>query len=249
LKAIASMLRRPEIALFTVGLVLFAGGLSTVIRAQLRPPASSRALAEAAPSPEPKPIRVGPDLGDDIAPYLERKRTLLSQRASREGREPTFGIVVFDSYRKASEVEGLMKSRGLQVHSIQTRVPLATFRPKETALNGRSLVEAAREERRVVNGDLEALEEIVAAATDDNFRAVYEQNLRLHQEALGHLGDDPATVFAAVVKGTNSSLRGASSAAQVRYVDLPDDPTATPDDTVFAALIPEDTKTATFALQ
>jgi hypothetical protein len=247
-KSIAALLRRPDIAIFTVGLVLFAGGLTTIIRAQLRPPASSRALEEAVPSAEAKPERVGPDVGADVAPYLQRKRTLLSERASREGREPTFGIVVFNSYRKASEVEALMKSRNLQVHSIQTRVPLATFKPKDIALNGRSLGDAAREERSAVNDDLETLESIVADAVDDNFRMVYEENLRLHQEALGHLNDDPAIVFAAVVKGTNSTLRGVSSAAQVRYVDIPDDPTATPDDTVFAALIPEDTKTATFAV-
>jgi hypothetical protein len=248
-KSIVTLLRRPDIALFTVGLVLFAGGLTTVIRAQLRPPAGSRAIAEAASSPEPKPDRVGPNPGDEVAPYLERKRTLLSQRASREGREPTFGIVVFSSYRKASEVEALMNSRRLQVHSIQTRVPLATFKPKDIALNGRSLVDAARGERAAVNDDLETLERIVATAVDDNFRVVYEENLRLHREALGHLNEDPAIVFAVVVRGTNSTLRAASSAAQVRYVDIPDDPTATPDDTVFAALIPEDTKTATFAVQ
>jgi hypothetical protein len=245
---VALLRRRPELAVFTVGLVLFAGGLASLIGAQLRPPAGSRLLAEQS-SPEPKAGRVGPNPGEEVAPYIEKKKALTSQRASREPNEPTYGIVVFNSYRKASEVESLIKSRSLEAVAIQTRIPVASFKPKEISVKGRSLVAAALEDKEAVAQDLNVLEGIAVDVKDSDFRSVYEQDLRLHREALNHLGDDPVTVFAAVVRGTNAAMGRVASSAQVRYVDLPDDPTATPEDSTFAALIPEDTKTATFALQ
>jgi hypothetical protein len=52
-----------------------------------------------------------------------------------------------------------------------------------------------------------------------------------------------------VVRSTHANLSTAARAAEVRFVDLPDDPTATLEDTTFAAVIPEDTETATFAVQ
>lgn len=244
----ALLRRRPDLAVFTVGLVLFAGGLASLIGAQLRPPAG-RLLTEQSSSPEPKAGRVGPNPGEEVGPYIAKRKALTAERASKEPNEPTYGIVVFNSYRKASEVEALMKSRSLEAVAIQTRVPVASFKPTEIAVNGRSLVAAALDEKKAIADDLSVLEGISVDVKDSDFRSVYEQDLRLHREALTHLGDDPVTVFAAVVKGTNASLGRTASSAQVRYVDLPDDPTATPEDSTFAALIPEDTKTATFALQ
>ena len=240
---------RPEMATFIVGLALFAGGLASVIGAQLKPPVEPRALAEPTPSPEAKPNRLGPELGEQVAPYVSRKKTLLSQRGANESREPTWAMIVFSAYRKASEVDALVRERGFQLHSIHVRVPVGSFKPREIVTDGRTVMQAAQDERERVQNDLEVLEAIVGDATDENFRTVYQQDLRVHREALGHLGDDPAAVYAVVVKGSNGSMRAAASAAQVRYVDLPDDPTAEPADTVFAPLIPEDTSTATFALQ
>jgi len=245
---VALLRRRPELAVFVVGVVLFAGGLASLIGAQLRPPTGGKLLAEQS-TPEPKPGRVGPNIGEEVGPYIEKKKALASQRASREPNEPTYGIVVFNSYRKASEVEALMKSRGIEAVAIQTRIPIASFKPREIAVEGRSLVTAALEDKDVVTDDLSVLERIAGEVKDSDFRQVYEQDLRLHREALTHLGDDPVTVFAAVVRGTNASVGRTASSAQVRYVDLPDDPTDTPEDSTFAALIPEDTKTATFAVQ
>ena len=246
---VALLRRRPELAVFAVGLVLFAGGLASLIGAQLRPPAGSRLLEEPSASPEPKAGRVGPNPGEAVGPYIERKKALASQRASREPNEPTYGMVVFNSYRRASEVEALMESRGIEAIAIQTRIPIASFKPREIAVEGRSLVTAALEDKSVVERDLSVLEGIAVDVEHSAFRSVYEQDLRLHREALNHLGDDPVTVFAAVVRGTNASVGRTASSAQVRYVDLPDDPTDTPEDSTFAALIPEATETATFALQ
>lgn len=250
LKSLIGLIRaRPNVAVFAVGAALFAGGLAMVIQAQLRPPVGSRAIIEPSPSPAAKPYRVGPQQGEPVAPYLARKRTLLNERATGQPREPVYGLMVFNSYRKASEVEALIGARQLEVHSVHVRVPLPTFKPREIVVEGRSFAEAIGEERSRVARDLEALERVVAEATDPNFRNVYQQELRLHREALGHLGDDPGIVFAIVVRGTNASLRSTASAANIRYVELPDDPVATPEDTVYAPLIPEDTSTATFALQ
>lgn len=248
--AIAFLRRRPDAAVFIVGAVLFAGGLMSVIGRQLAAPDEARLLSEQAEkSAPPTAGRVGPNLGEEVGPYLERRRQLASERSTREPREPTYAIVVFNSYRRASEVDALMNDRGLEVVSVQTRVPVPGFKPRDLPLAGRGLVAVAAAETTGVTADLAALEGIAKSVSDSNIRSIYEREIQMHRDALGHLGEDPATVFAVVVKGTNSAIGRTASAGQVRYVDLPEDPTATPADTTFAGLIPEDENSATFAVQ
>lgn len=245
---VALLRRRQDLAVFLVGAMLFAGGLVNVVGKQVGAPDGAGLSTERAPSPEPKPGRVGPNSGEPVEPYIARKKTQAAGRASKEPTEPSYGIVVFISYRKASEVEALMKDRGLEVVSIHTRVPVAGFKPKETLVGGKTLRATAAGETAEVLRDLKTLEGIAAGVKEPVFRSIYEREIQLHREAMTYLGDDPATVFAVVVKGTNATIGRTISSAQVRYIDLPDDPTATPGDSTFAPLIPEDRDSATFAV-
>lgn len=226
--------------MFIIGAILFAAGLVNLIGRQVGSADEARPAGQPAASPEPRPGRVGPNQGDSVNAYITRRKALAAERASRAPREPTYGIVVFNSYRKASEVEALMKDRALEVVSVLTRVPVAGFKTRDTLVGARSLAAAAAEETAVVTRDLKILEEIAAGVKDPDFRSIYQREIQLHRDALTYLGRDPATVYAVVVRGTNSTIGRTASAAQVRYVDLPDDPTATPGDSTFTALIPED---------
>ncbi|MGQ0679788.1 MAG: hypothetical protein ACT4OM_09075 [Actinomycetota bacterium] len=242
---VTTLRRRPDLLTFLVGSLIFAGGLAMVLGPQLADPGSSRLISEREASPVPKPHRIGPDLGEPVAPYIQRKKNLAAERSNLAGGELAYGIVVFDSYRKASEVGELMQARDLEVLAIQTRIPVASFQPRSLALNGLPIVEVAAEETLAVTRDMQTLQGVAAAATDAGFRAVYQRQVELQREALGHLGDDPTTVFAVVVKGTNAMIARTAGLAQVRYVDLPDNPTATPEDSTYAALIPEDEEAVT----
>jgi hypothetical protein len=103
--------------------------------------------------------------------------------------------------------------------------------------------------RGALQRELETLQNIAEQAKDPSYRAVYTKDAELYEEALGKLTTDPATIFAVVVRANHSTLATAARAGEVRFIDLPDEPTATLEDTTFAAVIPEDAETATFAVQ
>ena len=91
---------------------------------------------------------------------------------------------------------------------------------------------------------METLEDIASDVSNGDYRTVYQQNLQLHKDALAQMGDDPATVYGVVVTGTNQAMGRTATSAQVRYVDLPEDPADSPEGITFTALLPEDTKTS-----
>lgn len=247
---LAAMRRRPALTIFLFGLVLFAGGLVSVIGSQIRGAGANLPATDATPAPQASAAgRVGPALGDPVGPYIEKKKSTLSERARSDPRGPTLALVVFKEYRTAGQVDAFLKARSLEALTAQVRVPVRGFRPSEVPLESRSLADAAGGMRRTLNRELESLEEIADQTEDPAYRAVYTNDLKLYEEALGKLTTDPATIFAVVVRATHANLATAARAAEVRFVDLPDDPTATLEDTTFAAVIPEDNETATFAVQ
>ena len=246
---LAAMRRRPALTIFLFGLVLFAGGLVSVIGSQIRDAGAGLPKGDSPPAPQASAAgRVGPALGEPVAPYIEKKKSTLTERAKSDPRGPTLGLVVFKDYRTAGQVDAFLKARSLDALTAQVRVPVRGFRPSAVPLESKSLAEAADGMRATLNEELEALQEIAKQTEDPAFRSVYANDVKLYEEALGKLTTDPATIFAVVVRANHSALATAARAGEVRFVDLPDDPTATLEDTTFAAVIPEDTETATFAV-
>lgn len=247
---LAAMRRRPALTIFLFGLVLFAGGLVSVIGSQIRDAGANLPGDGATPATQASPAgRVGPALGEPVGPYIEKKRSTVSERARSDPQGPTLGLVVFKEYRTAGQVDAFLKARGLEALTAQVRVPVRGFRPQAVPLESRSLADAAEGMRATLNREVEALREIAEQTEDPAFRSVYANDVKLYEEALGKLTADPATIFAVVVRSTHSALASAARAGEVRFVDLPDEPTATLEDTSFAAVIPEDTEAATFAVQ
>jgi hypothetical protein len=241
--------RRPALTIFLFGLVLFLGGLFSVIGNSI-----SGAAGNLPDQPDPSPSaegggRVGPAFGEPVAPYLQKARATLTERARSAPRDPTLALVVFKEYRTAESVEAFLAARKLTPLAAQVRVPVRSFKPEEVGLESRSLAEAADAMRDTVAEELEVLEEIADGVDDPAYKAVYTNDIALHREALARLTTSPATIFAVVVRSTHADLANIARAPEVRFVDLPDEPTATLEDTTFAALIPEDTETATFAVQ
>jgi hypothetical protein len=243
--------RRPALTIFLFGLVLFLGGLFSVIGSSIS--GAARNLpggdGEATPTAPGGGGRVGPTFGEAVGPYIEKERSTLTERARSAPRDPTLALVVFKEYRTAESVEAFLGARKLSPLTAQVRVPVRSFKPQEVALESRSLGEAAEAMRDTVSEELEVLEEIAAGVDDPAYKAVYEKDIALHREALARLTTSPATIFAVVVRSTHGDLASIARAPEVRFVDLPDEPTATLEDTTFAAVIPEDIETATFAVQ
>ena len=247
---LAAVRRRPALTIFLFGLVLFVGGLVSVIGSQLS--GAGNTLPEADPTPEAQASaagRVGPALGEPVGPYIEKKKSTLAERARSDPRGPTLALVVFKEYRTAGQVDSFLRARSLEALTAQVRVPVRSFRPRSEPLESKSLADAAEGMRADLNRELESLESIASQTGDASFKAVYSKDVELYREALGKLTTDPATIFAVVVRATHSNLATAARAGEVRFVDLPDDPTATLEDTTFAGVIPEDTETATFGVQ
>ena len=242
--------RRPALTIFLFGLILFTGGLVSVIGSQIRGAGNDLPdQAGTSPAPGAPAGRVGPVFGEPVGPYIERKKSTLNERARSDPRVPTLALVVFKEYRTAGQVEAFLNARSMEALTAHVRVPVRSFKPTEVPLESKSLADASDDMREQLNREVESLERIAAATEDPAYRTVYSNDVTLYREALGKLTTDPATIFGVVVRATHTSLAGAARAGEVRFVDLPDDPTATLEDTTFAAVIPEDTETATFAVQ
>lgn len=241
--------RRPALTIFLFGLVLFLGGLFSVIGNSINGAADLPAQPETTPSVPAGGGRVGPVFGEAVGPYIEKERSTLTERARTAPRDPTLALVIFKEYRTAPAVEAFLAARKLSPLTAQVRVPVRNFKPEEVPLESMSLAEAADAMRASVSRQLEVLEGIAAEVEDPSYKAVYEKDIALHRDALARLTTTPATIFAVVVRSTHADLANVARTPEVRFVDLPDEPTATLEDTTFAAVIPEDTETATFAVQ
>lgn len=248
---LAAVRRRPALTIFLFGLILFTGGLVSVISNQIGT-AAGTLPDDAGPTPAAQQSsagRVGPVFGEAVGPYIEKKKSTLSERAKSDPQVPTLALVVFKQYRTAGQVEAFLSARSLEALTAQVRVPVRSFKPQEVFLESKSLADASDGMRGALQRELETLQNIAEQAKDRSYRAVYAKDVELYEEALGKLTTDPATIFAVVVRATHSTLSTAARAVEVRFIDLPDEPTATLEDTTFAAVIPEDTETATFAVQ
>ncbi len=235
--------QRPELAVFGIGVVLFAGGLASVISGQLSVESSfeelpSPARARAGPANR---ARVGPAVGEALGPYIRSKRALLAGKASQDPRVESLGMVVFKSYRTVGQVEALMKSRDLAPLAAYLRVPVETFAPAEVTVGREGLRGAIEEQKAAIAGELEVLEGVLSDVTDPVFEAVYTKDAERKREALRLLDNDPALVFALVVRETYTSLARLAENPDVRYVDVPEEARATLSTHSFSPPLPEET--------
>lgn len=250
-RLLSAVKRRPALSIFLFGLLLFTGGLASVVSNQIGN--SARTLPEqlkVTPASRASPKdRVGPAFGEAVDPYIVKKKSTLTERAKSDPKGPTLALVVFNQYRTGAETEVFLKARGLEPLTAQVRVSVPGSKPEEVSLESKTLADASGGIRDSLKQELDALEDLAARTTDPGFREVYSRDARLYEEALGKLAPDPATIFAVVVRSTHASLASTAKATEVRFVDLPDDQTATLEDTTFSGVIPEDTETATFAVR
>lgn len=246
-RAAALARARPSLTVFAFGLLVFAGGLMSLVGSQIRTGLDS--FPPAGEQVEPGLIRVGPEPGEAVGPYLQRKSSTLTERARSDPDEPTLALVTFHEYLRSEQVDALLGRFGLDAIAVQVRVPVSGFRPEVVLLDGIDLSGVVGGMRAEVARELQVLESLAAGVDDPSYRAVYEQDIDLRNQALARLVTDGSAVYGVVVRSTHALLAGVAGAPEVRLVDLPHDPTVGLAEASFAALIPEDHSVATFGVE
>lgn len=234
---------RPEMIAFALGALLFAGGAAKLVFDQGRAVTSTHSRPGLVPVADTR-ARVGPAPGESIASYLDRKKKLLAERASKGSRVSSFAVVSFDRYRKSEETVELLGANKLSVASIWIRVPLPGFDPVEVKSGDGFAAAVAAETKRIEKEkkqELDDLEAIIPTVTDPAFRKVYQEDAQRLRKAVDLLESEPSVVFAMVVRATNASLSKAAGSPGVRLVDVADDPNASPDTHRFSGILPEET--------
>ncbi|MBW3590315.1 MAG: hypothetical protein KY393_00430 [Actinobacteria bacterium] len=233
----------PNRTVFIVGALLFASGLVGVVGSQVGSDVVSELISDLDPTPSASPAAasVGPALGEPVEPYISSRRTLVAERAESDPGISTLALVVFNSYKTADEVQQFLSARSLSGLAAQTRVPTEGVEPAHVPLVGRSLDQAAVWQAEAIQQRLDALNEIAAVVDGDEYRAIYGRQLERYREAKGLLEQPaPATIFAVAIHATYETLSRAADAPEVRYIDVPVDPTVALQETSFAATVPED---------
>ena len=245
--------QHPEGIVFLVGTLLFTGGLAAVIKRQLSPdPAPS--AGPGATQPGASAARVGPAPDEALKPYIDRRKSVLAARASKEPRKSSFAVVSFDSYRKPSDVSDFLARETVAVWSLEMRVPVARFKSEKILVRGRPLGEASADftgpaRLQALTREMAGLQAAAAGTVDPAFKQVYQQGADGRRKAIEILKAGGGTVFAVVIEASHSTLARIASRTGVRLVDLPEDPAATPADHEFAGILPEDTAVARFAVE
>lgn len=231
----------PEVVMFGLGVLLFGAGLLTVFATRPDSGASSQIEDPAVAASKAAPARSGPERGEPVGSYIDRKRALLAQSAAKEPRKVVQAIVSFDSYRKVGDVASFIRSNKVEAVMVHIRIPLPIFEPVEVGVGGRSVTETAADAigpQRIaeLGAELKELESLLKDVTDPEFKAVYREDAESHRKAIALLKSDPAVIFAVVVKAGLGQLGQVASVSGVRLVDLPDPGPAPPE---FAGILPE----------
>lgn len=233
----------PNRTVFIVGAVLFTSGLVGVVGSQVGSDVVSELISDLDPTPSASPpaVSVGPTLGEPVEPYVSSRRTLLAERSESDPGISTLALVVFKSYKTADEVRQFLSARSLSGLAAQARVPAEGVEPAHVPLVGRSLDQAAVWQAEAIQQRLDVLGELAAEVDGDEYRAIYGRQLERYREAKEILDQPaPATIFAVVVHASYQTLSRAADAPEVRYIDVPVDPTVALQETSFAAAVPED---------
>lgn len=237
----------PEAILFAIGLLVFTGGLWSVI-GDFFEPAATESPAEpnvtASPSDQ---ARVGPGAGVLIGPYIEQRRQLLAQRAAKKPKTSVFAVVSFGTYKTAQEVDAFVRGSRLDAHELQLRIPLPGFDPQTVRVEGRTLAGSVAtglgpDRLNELQAELDELEKIIPTVTDADFKATYQADADAHRKAIALLRADAGLIYGVVVKGTYANLAKAQAVAGVRLVDVSEDESSNLETHSFACLLPEETE-------
>lgn len=233
---------RTEIIFFTIGAVLFAGGLINVISSNMR--SDEDVITRSRPSvPGPSALgEVGPSPGMEIATYIETKRTLLAERAKASPKESSFAIVSFGKYQSSAETDMFIKARKIEAHSIEVRVPLPGYPSEALSLEGTQASEAvaAWKQRTLptLREEREELLKTIRTVDEEEAKRVWQEDADSRKNAIAVLEGDAPVIFGLLLRGPHADLLKASQVPGVLLVDLPVEPAITPETHRFKALTP-----------
>lgn len=226
--------------MFAAGVVLFTGGLITVISRSSEP---GRAREPRVQTPAPAQT-LGPQEGEDPGAYIARKQATLKTRAAREGHALTVGVVSFDGYRKVADLDSFLSARKYRPELVFVRIPLPRFDPEAVRLEDSALAEAlspAVGKRKIttLQEELTALEELIPTTEDPEYRAVYEADAENLSKAIALLRGDPTVVFGFAIETSFANFGKLSGTKGVRLADVPATGTAGFSSHVLTAIQPD----------
>ena len=239
----------PELVMFAVGLLLFSGGVLSVMTGFFdRGDDPSVVMAPQVAERSPKRDVVGPTPAEDLAVYVPARQQALKDLSIKDPRASSYAVVSFDPYMKVAEADQFFKTRKMQVSHVFFRIPLAGFEPQESTVTS-TIGDATRillgkERIDELNEEVAALEEILPQTQDPAYRAVYAKNIENMRKGIALLQQNPSVIYGVVVKSTNANLAKLAGAQGVRLVDVSDDPGASFGSHDFVAIMPEATDRA-----
>ena len=171
-------------------------------------------------------VRLGPEPGQELGPYITEKTELLSGLAASISTQEDVAVVSFDVYERRLIVESVEDS-GVEIVFILVRVPLGNAIgevigvPPDPPL---SVLGRWRERALKSHTDeVLALEEIIPTVRGEDFRKTYLEDLELNRQAVELLAArDPAVIYGLVVNGAYSELKALTGLQGVRHVDIPE---------------------------
>jgi hypothetical protein len=225
---------------FALAVVIFIAGLANVLLAGREDRA---AFDEPTPeAPRAGIVRVGPQEGETLAAYLERKSSLLARRAASEPSGDGAGALFLNTYLPPGQIRSLI-GPGVEVSSVMVRIPLPEFSAETLEVGGGGVAGAVGVWRRrllpPIREEVSDLEAILPTVEDPGFREVYQSDLEIQRRAAQILqSNNPAVVFAVIVETTYARLHELLGVSTVRFVDLPPDGTSA-EAVTFTAILPE----------
>lgn len=219
---------RTEIILFSLGALVFGGGLFRIIAANRGP---ANVSVDAPTTPDVVRPSVGPPAGQPVDEYIVEKQQLLEGRAASDPSGSASSVVSLDAYRSGEQIETLLRGRRLNLVALQVRVPRPGVQPQTVALRDRTPTEAVEAWRQDQSSrlaeELEELEKLIPTVTDSDFKTVYEADAELHRQALSALEAGSSFVYAILIQATHRELARISKLPGVRLVDIGADASAT----------------------
>lgn len=235
---------RPEVGFFALAAVIFVAGTATFLAGRV-----GDADSQAKPSPAPPGTpRVGPNAGEEITAYIQKKKADLEKAAAERGDETRFAVVSFIEYRRPKDADDFLRAKKFSALTAQWRVPRPDFQPAEVGVSSDLASALAPEIKKVIRArteELEGLEGYINSAGEDPAAvAVFKEDAERARETIQFLEADPPVIYAVVVRATNVALADLLKAPEVRLVDVATDASANPRTTEFAGLMPEVTDKA-----
>lgn len=225
---------------FALAVAIFIAGLTNVLLAGREDDA---AFDEPTPEvPQAGLVGVGPQQGEDLARYLERKGRLLARRAASDPSADGVGAVFLDTYLPPGQIRSLI-GPGVEVSSVMVRVPLPEFSAATLEVSSGGVAGAVEVWRTrllpPIREEVSDLEAIIPTVEDPGFREVYESDLEIQRRAAQILESERApVVFAIIVETTYGRLHELLGVSTVRFVDIPAEGISA-DAATFTAILPE----------